>query len=240
MGGPVRPPICVCMSAAGLQASAGAATLPPDAGNAAQPSGSGRRGHNLTGAVVNLPPSGRVTLKPLVQLGGSEWRRLHSYFRDRELADWNGAQPIRIPEFLFRRVMIDEERGGDRHGFGILDEHGELIGSIELYDLRPVPPAVSKFATLGVMIGDRSLWGQGYGRGAVQELLRWAFSLRQPPLERVRLTTFSHNRRAQRSFLASGFLEVGRTTLPDRTDVHMEITRDDWARDWPQQTTSES
>lgn len=174
------------------------------------------------------PTSGRVTLKPLVQLDGSEWRRLHSYFRDRELADWNGAQPIRIPEFLFRRVMIDEERGGDRHGFGILDESGGLIGSIELYDLRPVPPSVARFATLGVMIGERRLWGQGYGRDAVRALLTWVFSQRQPPLDRVRLTTFSHNRRAQRSFLATGFREVGRTVQEDRTDVHMEISRDDW------------
>lgn len=189
---------------------------------------------------MSLPSSGRVTLRPLVQLGASEWRRLHGYFRDRELADWNGAQPIRIPEFLFRRVMTDEERGGDRHGFGVLDEHGQLIGSIELYDLRPVPPAAPKFATLGVMIGERQLWGQGYGRDAVRALLGWAFLQRQPPLERVRLTTFSHNRRAQRSFAASGFREVGRTALADRTDVHMEITRDDWQQNWQQQTSSES
>ena len=177
---------------------------------------------------MSQPAVGRVTLRPLVQLGGSEWRRLHSYFRDRELADWNGAQPIRIPEFLFRRVMIDEERGGDRHGFGILDEAGELIGSIELYDLKPVPPGTARFATLGVMIGERRLWGQGYGRDAVRALLLWAFSVRQPALERVRLTTFSHNRRAQRSFLAAGFREVGRSVHDDRTDVHMEISREDW------------
>ncbi len=177
---------------------------------------------------MSVPTHGRVTLKPLVQLDASEWRKMHSYFRDRELADWNGAQPIRIPEFLFRRVMIDEERGGDRHGFGILDEDGTLIGSIELYDLRPVPPAQARFGTLGVMIGERRLWGRGYGRDAVTALLAWAFGQRQPPLERVRLTTFSHNRRAQRSFLATGFHEVGRTTTPDRTDVHMEISRHDW------------
>ncbi|WP_425147714.1 GNAT family N-acetyltransferase [Deinococcus sp.] len=177
---------------------------------------------------MSAPQWGRVTLKPLVQLDSTEWRRLHSYFRDRELADWNGAQPIRIPEFLFRRVMIDEERGGDRHGFGVLDEQRQLIGSIELYDLHPPPPAEARIATLGVMIGERALWGQGYGRDAVRALLSWAFGARTPPLARIRLTTFSHNRRAQRSFLASGFREVGRSTHPERTDVHMEITADEW------------
>ncbi|WP_370657428.1 GNAT family N-acetyltransferase [Deinococcus sp. KNUC1210] len=125
--------------------------------------------------------------------------------------------------------MIDEERGGDRHGFGILDEQQQLIGSIELYDLYPPPPAQARFATLGVMIGERALWGQGYGRDAVRALLNWAFGGRTPPLARIRLTTFSHNKRAQRSFLASGFREVGRSNAPDRTDVHMEITAEDWA-----------
>ena len=175
------------------------------------------------------PTWGRVTLKPLLDMNGAEWRTLYSYFRDRELADWNGAQPIRLPEWLFRKVMQDEERGGERHGFGILNEDLRLIGSIELYDLRPSPPARATTATLGVMIGERPLWGAGYGREAVQATLEWAFAVRQPPLRRVRLTTFSHNRRAQRAFAAAGFREVGRIDKPDRTDVHMEITAEEWS-----------
>ncbi|AWN24674.1 kanamycin resistance protein [Deinococcus irradiatisoli] len=170
----------------------------------------------------------RVTLKPLLDMNNAEWRTLYSYFRDRELADWNGAQPIRLPEWLFRKVMQDEERGGERHGFGIMDEQQRLIGSIELYDLRPSPPARPTTATLGVMIGERRLWGAGYGREAVQAVLHWAFTQREPPLRRVRLTTFSHNRRAQRSFTAVGFREVGRSEQPGRTDVHMEITAEEW------------
>ncbi len=174
------------------------------------------------------PIWGRVTLKSLLDMNNAEWRTLYSYFRDRELADWNGAQPIRLPEWLFRKVMQDEERSGERHGFGIMNETGHLIGSIELYDLRPSNPARPTTATLGVMIGERPLWGGGYGREAVQAALQWAFETRTPPLRRVRLTTFSHNRRAQRAFAASGFSEVGRSERAGRTDVHMEITQEEW------------
>lgn len=172
--------------------------------------------------------AGRVTLKPLLDLDGGEWHVLHGFFKDRELADWNDAKPIRLPEWLFRKVMQDEERGGERVGFGILDERGALIGSAELYDLRPSPPLTPTTGTLGVMIGFPALWGQGYGREAVSALLAWAFAGRQVPLRRVRLTTFAHNRRAQRAFAACGFREVGRTPQPGRTDVHMEITREEW------------
>ena len=171
---------------------------------------------------------GRVTLKPVPEFMPTEWHILYRFFRDRELADWNGAKPIRLPEWLFRRVMLEEEQTGERAGFGVLDERGELIGSTELYDLRPPPPLTPTVGTLGVMIGVRSLWGQGYGREAVMALLAWAFTGREAPLTRVRLTTFGHNRRAQRAFLACGFREVGRSEGPGHTDVHMEITRGEW------------
>lgn len=171
---------------------------------------------------------GRVSLKPLTDFGPAEWRALHGYFRDRELADWNGASPLRLPEWLFRRVMLDEERSGERHTFGVLDELSQLIGSVELYDLRPSPPGIATTATLGAMIGERRLWGRGYGREAVRAVLQWAFEDRRPPLRRIRLRTFAHNRRAQRAFLAAGFREVGRETQSGHTDVLMEITKEEW------------
>ncbi|GGK21354.1 kanamycin resistance protein [Deinococcus malanensis] len=181
---------------------------------------------------------GRVTLKPVLDFTAGEWRTLHRFFRDRELADWNDARPIRMPEWLFRRVMRDEEKTGERAGFGILDEAGSLIGSAELYDLTPPPPATPTRATLGVMIGRPELWGQGYGREAVQALMLWAFVRREQPLSRVRLTTFGHNRRAQRAFLACGFREVGRSEVPGRTDVNMELTRAEWLTRWAPDTDS--
>lgn len=170
----------------------------------------------------------RVTLKRVLDFTPAEWRVLHGFFRDREMADWNDARPILMPEWIFRRIMQDEEKQGDRAGFGILSESGELIGSAELYDFRPSPPLRATTATLGVMIGYMNLWNQGYGREGVHALLHWAFCLHEPHLERVRLTTFGHNRRAQRAFAACGFQETGRTHRKERTDVHMEISRTAW------------
>lgn len=166
----------------------------------------------------------RVSLKPLLELSPAQWRVVYQFFRSKELADWNGARPIRLPEFIFRYVMQEDERSGGRAGFAVLDEQGRVIGNAELYDFRPSPPLQATAATLGVMIGYPSLWGQGYGREAVQALLEWAFTVPQPPLQRVRLMTLTHNRRAQRAFLACGFKEVRRTSQ----EVHMEIWRSDW------------
>ncbi|ANC71200.1 GNAT family N-acetyltransferase [Deinococcus radiodurans] len=169
-----------------------------------------------------------VSLKPVLDFTPAEWRTLYSFFRDRELAAWNDAKPIRMPEWLFRRVMQEEEKTGERAGFGVMDAAGRLIGNAELYDFRPSPPLTATTATLGIMIGFPALWGQGYGRAGVRALLHWAFAVHNPALQRVRLTTFGHNRRAQRAFAACGFREVGRRTYPERVDVHMEITREEW------------
>lgn len=171
---------------------------------------------------------GRVSLKPLKELSPREWRRFYAYFKDREIADWNGARPIRIPEWLFQRIMLDEERAGERFGFGIFNEVGRFIGSVELYELRPPAPARPREGTLGIMIGERDLWGQGYGRDAVQALLNWAFVVHSPPFVSVRLRTFAHNKRAQRAFLAAGFYEEAREQQRDRVDVLMRAQRDVW------------
>lgn len=174
---------------------------------------------------------GRVRLVPLTQIGRPEWHAIYQFFRDRELADWNDAKPIRLPEWLFRRMMLDDEAAGGRYGFAVLDEQGQVIGNAELYDLRPSAPFRATTATLGVMVA-RPLWGQGYGREAVRALLHFAFELHQPPLERVRLTTFGHNHRAQRAFAACGFQETGRQVVGlgrnSRTEVHMDIQRAHW------------
>ena len=74
----------------------------------------------------------RVTLKRVLDFTPAEWHVLYGFFRDRELADWNDAKPLRMPEWIFKRVMQDEEKRGDRAGFGILNERGELI--IEEYE----------------------------------------------------------------------------------------------------------
>ena len=80
-----------------------------------------------------------MALKPVTDFTPAEWRVVYRFFRDRELADWNDAKPIRMPEFMFRKVMQDEEQAGDRIGFGVLNELGEVIGNAELYDFRPSP-----------------------------------------------------------------------------------------------------
>ena len=50
---------------------------------------------------------------------------------------------------IFRRLTAGRP---DRRTYGIYDERGDYVGTIELYDLR------GHEATLGIIIGERSHW----------------------------------------------------------------------------------
>lgn len=77
------------------------------------------------------------------------------------------------------------------------------IGNIGLHriDLK------NRTAVLGIVIGEKELWGKGYGREAIRVLLRYAFF--ELGLNRVELETFAFNERAWRCYRAVGFKEVG-------------------------------
>lgn len=167
------------------------------------------------------PSYGRVTLRPLDDLDASAWRRIQSHFRDPEIAFLNGTPPNRMPLWLLKRVLKADARRTDRTTFGIYDEGDCYIGTIELYDVR------AHGATLGIIIGERSHWGHGYGPEAIHALLEHAFCALG--LDQVRLNTFGDNHRAQAAFRKVGFHEVRRlNTGTGRTDVQMELFRGAW------------
>lgn len=83
-------------------------------------------------------------------------------------------------------------------------EEGRHIGSIGLHDVRPL----STKATLGIMIGDKSCWSQGYGTDAILTLLRFVFD--EMNLHRVALEVHEENARAIACYHKCGFVEEGR------------------------------
>jgi RimJ/RimL family protein N-acetyltransferase len=81
---------------------------------------------------------------------------------------------------------------------------GRHIGSIGLHNVHPE----DRNASLGIMIGARDCWSQGYGSDALRALLRFAFD--EMNLHRVYLEVFADNERAIVSYKKCGFVEEGR------------------------------
>lgn len=85
-----------------------------------------------------------------------------------------------------------------------IEVDGRFVGTCLLQNVNET----AGHAELGITIGDKNSWGQGYGRAAIRTLLDYAFRLAN--LRRVWLRTHSENERAIRAYRSVGFVEEGR------------------------------
>ncbi len=80
----------------------------------------------------------------------------------------------------------------------------KMIGNIGFFNLD----YKNRCAELGIMIGDKSCWNQGYGTEAVRLLVQHGF--RTLNLNRIYLRVLENNPRAIRAYEKAGFTHEGR------------------------------
>lgn len=97
------------------------------------------------------------------------------------------------------RWFEDQLEQHDQSIFGIETLDGKLIGNVALVHID----WKNRRAGLGVMLGEKEYWGQGYGTDAITALLGFAF--KQMNLHTVHLTTYEYNKRAIRCYEKCGF-----------------------------------
>ena len=136
-----------------------------------------------------------------------------------------------MPQSLARLQARYEEslRRGDRDGAHFaIERDGTLIGMCDLFRFDET----AQTCELGIVIGDKASWGQGYGREAVSLLLQYAFQYRNQ--HKVWLRVNATNERAIRAYRASGFVEEGRQRSQVWSDgrhidlVLMGVLREEW------------
>jgi RimJ/RimL family protein N-acetyltransferase len=98
------------------------------------------------------------------------------------------------------------------HIFAIETKDGAYIGNIGLHDIEPE----NRRAELGIIIGDKAHWSQGYGTDAVRTLLRWAFEYLN--LNRISLRVYDYNERAIGCYQKCGFRHEGTMRQARYTD----------------------
>ena len=131
----------------------------------------------------------------------------------------------KIMEWAEKRLQSD----GHHYFFAIrLLDSDHLVGSCGLSgEIFPHGEAY-----VGIGLGDRELWGKGYGTDAMLVLLRYGFH--ELNLHRVALTVSAYNPRGIRSYEKAGFMIEGKARgflLREgrRWDiVFMGILREEW------------
>ena len=86
----------------------------------------------------------------------------------------------------------------------VLNQEAQHIGSVGLMGIS----WREQRAELGIVIGDKSQWGKGYGRESIQLLLNFAFT--ELNLHRIFLRVDATHAAAIRCYVSCGFKEEGR------------------------------
>jgi len=92
----------------------------------------------------------------------------------------------------------------EQNVFAIEAETGQHIGNVALMHIN----WKDRSAELGIVIGDKSQWGKGYGQDAIRTLLSFAFG--EMNLHRVYLRVHADHALAINAYRKCGFVEEGR------------------------------
>jgi ribosomal-protein-alanine N-acetyltransferase len=148
----------------------------------------------------------------------------YTWQRDSELAELDATLTLNMTyqQYLSEYSFELCYPSSTRHEFAVDTAEGEHIGNCVYYNVN----ASEGKAELGIMIGNRNYWNQGYGAEVVETLLSHIFN--KTDLESVYLTTLTWNIRAQKCFKKCGFNERGQVVRDDHTFVLMAICREEW------------
>ncbi|HIM89446.1 MAG TPA: N-acetyltransferase [Dehalococcoidia bacterium] len=148
----------------------------------------------------------------------------YAWRTDPELAELDATRPLNMAYEDFARYSKEEiSLPGIRSKRLAVDTvEGRHIGNCMFYDID----LRSGEAELGIMIGDKAYWSQGYGTETVGLLLDHMFTAYA--LKRVYLHTLTWNKRAQNSFRKSGFQGVREVRRSGLDFLNMEVWRHEW------------
>jgi RimJ/RimL family protein N-acetyltransferase len=134
-----------------------------------------------------------------------------------------------VDRWFVEKLPVFDPRSDGVFAVDLLE--GRHIGMVDYRDVD----SVARSATVGITIGEKDLWGQGYGSEALRLLVGFLFD--HLNVRRVRLDTWSGNERAMRSFARIGFREEGRLRQAVRgpgryfDSIIMGLLRAEWQPD---------
>ena len=155
---------------------------------------------------------------------------LSDFNNDLEVELASGGDPPIPQSFARLQARYDESlRRGERDGSHFaIEADGTLIGECDLFHFDET----AHTCELGILIGDKSYWGKGYGREAISLLLQYAFQYRNQ--HKVWLRVNENNKRGMNAYRACGFVEEGRQRSHVWSDgrylnlILMGVLREEW------------
>ncbi|MCL2281512.1 MAG: GNAT family N-acetyltransferase [Dehalococcoidia bacterium] len=171
----------------------------------------------------NTPISGeRVSLHPKSR---SDAPHDYIWSKDAELAALNGQTPLKesFVQYITQLKSADDDDHMANKWFSIKTiAEGLHIGNCTIYNID----WDNADAQVGITIGDRRYWGQGYGEEAFKTFIRYAFH--HLGMRRLHLKTLEKNQRARKCFQKCGFQFCGSLLEKNKTYVLMQLCFEDY------------
>jgi RimJ/RimL family protein N-acetyltransferase len=154
----------------------------------------------------------------------SDVRTDYRWQMDPELSRLDAAEPMNVPfSFYLLDYAAELHRPRSRRfPMAIETLDGKHIGNFTVYDVDEKKGE----AQLGIMIGNRDYWGQGYGADAMKAVVDHLFG--KTGLARLYLKTLDWNTRAQKCFTRCGFARCGEMQRNGHAFWLMDLTRERW------------
>ncbi|MHB8588685.1 MAG: GNAT family N-acetyltransferase [Candidatus Dormibacteraceae bacterium] len=132
------------------------------------------------------------------------------------------------PSIDMEKEWLDRTARNPDEVVWVVEHKGAAVGTtaLHLIDWR------NGFATTGTVIGDKSVWGKGFGRELMQLRARYAFT--ELPLRKLKSSFIDGNLASARAQAAAGYREIGRHHADMfvagkwRDHVMTEVLREDW------------
>lgn len=166
----------------------------------------------------------RIALRPLIADDATE--DYLGWMRDREVTQYLES---RFADQSIESIRDFIEANSDRDDtllVGIVDrETGRHVGNVKVGPLSPHHGT----ADLGLMIGDRSVWGRGYGTEAIALATSLAFE--RLGARKLTASCYSGNAGSAAAFRRAGWDEEGTRPgmyLDDEGNVHDQIMFGTW------------
>jgi RimJ/RimL family protein N-acetyltransferase len=130
------------------------------------------------------------------------------WFNDQEVTQFLGANmwpmSMESEERWFQRYLDEQMMGLCIETLAPAGQSGVLIGNCSLMH----PSERNHNAELGIVIGEKEYWSQGYGTDAIKTLLRYCFD--ELNYHKVYLRVYDFNTRGIRCYEKCGFRHEGR------------------------------
>jgi RimJ/RimL family protein N-acetyltransferase len=148
----------------------------------------------------------------------------YAWKTDPELAGLDACQPLDMSfkEYLFLYISELQMSPVIKYEFAIETLNGEHIGNCAYYNIN----RFTGEAEVGIILGNRNYWNQGYGTEAMILLVDYIF--KKHNFKRVYLKTLECNIRAQHCFLKCGFTPCANKKLDGYNFIVMDLPREKW------------